>query len=137
LFLRYVLSEIDECDAASDVIKSINVLVAIRWVAMAWSMVRAETISKCFQKAGILSDSLDVVAHPLEDDVDPFLEADARMEIQSLIEKMMPAGESCTVAEYLRGDDDLPVCTDLDSDSWDAPPSCHSLDRRWKIVMMN
>jgi len=22
--------------------------------------------------------------------------------------------------EYLRGDDDLPVCTDLDSDSWDA-----------------
>ena len=33
LFLRYVLSKIDECDKASDVVKSINVLIALRWVA--------------------------------------------------------------------------------------------------------
>ena len=32
----------------------------------------------------------------------------------------MPAGEECSVDEYLRGEDDLPVCTDLDSDSWDT-----------------
>lgn len=119
LFLRYVLSKIDECETASDVVKSINILVAIRWVAVAWSKVRAETISKCFRKAGILTDDLGVVSCPLEDDADPFLEADACVEIESLIEKTMPAGEGCTVTEYLGGEDDLPICTDLDSDRWE------------------
>lgn len=53
-FLRYVISKIDDCDKASDVVKSVDVLIAIRWVALAWSQVTAGTISKCFRKAGIL-----------------------------------------------------------------------------------
>ena len=54
----------------------------------------------------------------LEDEDDPFLEADMRMEVQSLIEKTMPVDGRCTVNEYLNGDADLPVCVDLDSESW-------------------
>ena len=54
LFLRYVLSKIDECETASEVVKSVNILIAIRWVAMAWSCVREETITKCFRKAEFL-----------------------------------------------------------------------------------
>ena len=30
----------------------------------------------------------------------------------------MTTEESCAVNEYLSGDDDLPVCVDLDSDNW-------------------
>ena len=75
LLLRYVISKIDQCSTASEVVKSINVLVAIRWAAVAWSQVKEETIRKCFRKAGILDTSFDVVSCPSAD-TDPFLEAD-------------------------------------------------------------
>ena len=71
-FLQYVISKIDECDKASDIVKSLNVLIAIRWVALAWSQVTADTISKCFRKAGILDTQLDVNSRDT-DDQDPFL----------------------------------------------------------------
>ena len=114
--MRYVLSKIDECDSASDVVKSVNILVAIRWVALAWSQVTTETITKCFKKAGILDMGLDVVNRGIEDDSDPFLEADERMELESLIEKTGDGG--CTVDEFLNGDSDLPVCVEMDDDNW-------------------
>ena len=90
--------------------KSINILVALRWVAKALLLVKPETISKCFRKAGILLGWKMIF----------FLEADVRMEVQSLIEKTMPAGGRCDLDEYLHGDDDLPVCMDLDNDSWET-----------------
>ena len=44
------------------------------------------------------------------------------MEVQSPIEKTMSTGGRCNVDEYLatcmQGDDNLPVCIDLDKDSW-------------------
>ena len=80
--LKYVLSKIDECDTVTDVIRSVNILMAIRWVAKAWALVTEETIQKSFKKAGILTSNMDVVTTSLEDDIDPFSECDlqARME---------------------------------------------------------
>eukprot|EP00800_Vazella_pourtalesii_P009876 TRINITY_DN2478_c1_g3_i1.p1 TRINITY_DN2478_c1_g3~~TRINITY_DN2478_c1_g3_i1.p1 ORF type:complete len:161 (-),score=11.65 TRINITY_DN2478_c1_g3_i1:112-594(-) len=39
--------------------------------------------------------------------------------LQSLIDRTTTAQENCTLDEYLHGEDDLPVCVDLDNDSWD------------------
>ena len=36
-FLSYVVSKIDDCDLATDVVKSVNILVALRWLALAWN----------------------------------------------------------------------------------------------------
>ena len=48
-------------------------------------MVKAETISKCFKKAGILDSSMDIVTR---DEEDPFLAAD-ELALQGLMKKTM------------------------------------------------
>ena len=115
-FLRYVLSKIDECETASEVVKSVNVLVAIRWVAQAWVKVKAQTISKCFKKAGILNTEMDdIVSCDMEED-DPFRDADEQL--VGLINDVMPQN-SCSPQEYVNGEDTIPVCNDMDDATWE------------------
>ena len=118
--LKYILAKIDKCDKASDVIKSVNILVAIRWVAKAWELVSEETVRKCFGKAGILTSDLDVVTSGCDEDSDPFLGCDIRIEMQGLIEKSMLAGGVCTLEEYVHGDDEIQVCADKYSSDWET-----------------
>ena len=94
--------------------KSVNILIAMRWVAKAWELVKPETIVKCFRKAGVLDSSMDVVTREEED---PFIESDECIALQRLMEKTVP--ESCTMEEYLSSEDDLPVCLELDDDNWE------------------
>ena len=117
LLLSYVISKIDSCSTASEIVRSVNILVAIRWVALAWSRFKESTIRKCFKSAGALDNNYDA-ALPSQD-ADPFLEADVQMELEGLIEKAVP-GERCSVQEYIDGDDSLAVCTDLDSENWEV-----------------
>ena len=35
------------------------------------------------------------------------------------MERTMPNGQRCSVEDYLKGDDDLPICTDFDSNLWE------------------
>ena len=60
LFLQHMLARIDEAKNATEVTCSINVLIAIRLVALGWREVKATTIKKCFRKAGVLRDDFDV-----------------------------------------------------------------------------
>ena len=104
--MKYVLGKIDECDSASEVSKSVKVLVAIRWVALAWSKVQEETIRKYFHKAGIRDSDMAIV----ERDVgDPFAEADERVALQGLIDKTMSENETCPLQDYVNGEEDLAV----------------------------
>ena len=125
--LRYILSKIDECDTAADVVRSVNILMAIRWVAKAWTLVTEEVICKCFKKAGMLTDDMDVVSAGLEEGDDPFSDCDLQREMESLIDKTMPADGRCSLKEYLEGDNELQVCTDNGGDDWEAT----FLDQLW------
>ena len=119
-FLSYVVSKIDECDLATDVVKSVNVLVALRWVALAWNEVKSDTITKSFRKASVLNDVLEVVGldHAGADgSVDPFADIDEDLELQHLIEQT--GCENCTPQEFISGDDDLPVCVEMDDENWE------------------
>ena len=78
-------------------------------------MIEAETISKCFRTAGILDSSMDTVTR---DEEDPFLAAD-ELALQDLMKKTMNGQDSCTLEEYVNGEDSIPVCMEFNSDRWD------------------
>ena len=123
LFLRFVLSKIDACETASEITKSVSILQAIRWIAQAWEAVQPETVKKCFRKAGILDESFSVVSRLCEDrdpfeDVDIDISADTRV-IEALMHQLGPTEASCSVTELVTGDDNVPVCFELDEDQWE------------------
>lgn len=56
--LRKLISLIDETKNASDIVKSINVLDAIRWIKCAWDNVKTQTIINCFNTCGVSNGSI-------------------------------------------------------------------------------
>ena len=114
LFFNYFLARIDQCDSASEVANSINILTAIRWVALAWTKVNPETISNSSESLCPSRATMDVVARAHDTKDDPFLESDACM-----FGKTMPSKQRCSLAEYLSGEG-VPVCVDMDEEDWDA-----------------
>ena len=49
--------------------------------------------------------------------VDPFADIDEGLELQHLIEQT--GCESCTPQEFINGNDDLPVCVEVDYKNWE------------------
>ena len=55
LLLQHTLSCINESDlSTSSIVKTINILMAIRWIRQAWDEVKPETIMNCFRHCGAL-----------------------------------------------------------------------------------
>ena len=100
--LRYVCSQVDGEKNASEIVKSINVLMAIEWGRQAWNDVRQSTITKCFQKTGLYPRD-----EPIEDD--PF----EGEELANLKTEMDRMHAECSVEEYVSCDDDTPICAGL------------------------
>ena len=97
---------------------SINVLVAIRWVALGWKEVKESTIIKCFKTAGILNDTFDIQERICTSE-DPFEDIDETISLTPLISAAMGTIGACSMSEYISGDNELPVCADLDDDHWE------------------
>lgn len=51
LLLKHTLAQIDGTNlTASSIVKTVNVLTAIRWIKKAWNAVQPQTIINCFRK---------------------------------------------------------------------------------------
>ena len=70
---------------ASDIVKSVNLLMAVRWVVSAWEEVPAAVVSKCFKKVGMYP----VENLNAEEDDDPF-EGEELMDIPELLSHISP-----------------------------------------------
>lgn len=105
---------------------------------MAWSLVKEETIRKCFRKAGVLGNDMEVVVR----EEDPFSDADECERLKEFIKKTISGQDACPFDEYLDGESDLPTCSDLDDATWEEISFSHlkeaegeeevSLETSWK-----
>ena len=119
LLLRFVLASIDSCSLASEVhvAGSINILTAIRWISQAWKEVKPLTISKCYKKAGILTEQLNVTS--VGEDTDPFEDLDSQFDLEGLISRTMSTTDKSSAEVYINGDHELPTCAEFNDETWD------------------
>ena len=123
LMLTHVVSKIDDCNSATEVCKSVDLLQAIRWIAQAWESVSDSTIKKCFAKAGILSADESLVAFPADHrEFDPFEDLDSGelVQVNSLLSDTSSVSESDTpsAVEALEATSTLPTYKEL-SANWE------------------
>ena len=114
LLMRFVLAKIDECSCASEGLKSMTVLQAIRWVSEAWKNVKETTIKKCFRKAGMLrKDDFSIVRPGIAPDDDPFADIDEQGgtdQLASLIQQVQ-GDDACTALEFILEEEMIPLLT--------------------------
>ena len=91
----------------------------------------SDTIQKCFRKAGILTDSFEVVQPArISEENDPFLDIDEgedkegeadlnTQELGELIAKLQEKGDACEVLDLISAEDDVPICAEFTDDKWD------------------
>ena len=118
--MQYVLAKIEEC-SSNEVVKSVNILLACRWVAQAWELVSSDTIKKCVRKAGVVNSDFDPVSRDVNIADDPFadLEVDSETgELEDMI-KGIRSRDCCSAEEFTTANEDLPVCQDYANDSWE------------------
>ena len=113
--LRYVCSKIDGQKTASEIVKSVNLLMAIQWGKQAWDEICQDTIAKCFNKVGLVPGANTIEGN---DDDDPF-QGEDMLSLEELCKKL--GKESTAPKEFVNTDEELPSCTepiDIDKPSW-------------------
>ena len=56
VLLQYECGQIDRSNSTSDIVKSVNLLMSIKWGRQAWDKVSSDTIQKCIKKTGLCPD---------------------------------------------------------------------------------
>ena len=119
LLMRFILAKIETCTSASELLQSVNVLHAIRWVADAWKSVGKTTIKKCFRKPGILAHDFSVLSLLVSAETDPFRDIDncdydesddaGCDELAELIHRMHGSESASSVSELLAAESEIPL----------------------------
>ena len=93
--VKYVLARIQEDASATEIVKGVDVLMAIRWLQEAWKEVSNVTIKNCFEKCGVKGEG-DLME--VEDDDD--------LEFEALVKEFTT---DLSAEEYANFDDNVPA----------------------------
>lgn len=119
LLLQHTLAQIEGTDfTASSVVKSVTVLMAIRWIKLAWDEVKPQTITNCFKLCGSLLQEQECSEDPFAglEEQPPVGSNDDRARLQELMDQL---GSETTAEEYMSTNDDLCTCMNFESsDEW-------------------
>ena len=85
---------------ASEIAKSINVSLAIKWGKQVWSEVSPDTIVKCFKKTKLYPQEV-------QKEDDPFEGEDKLPALQELLNKV---GSSCDANTFISAEESIDVC---------------------------
>lgn len=107
-FLRFIASQVDGERSANQIVKSVNLLMTVRWMVNAWDEVKGDVISKCFRHVGMYPSTMDLDD---DDDDDPFA-GEELLDLEALVQKMSKKGVD--VAPYAAIDDDTDAYRCLD-----------------------
>ena len=91
--------KVDQGKSTSDIVKSVDISMAIQWGRQAWDKVSPETIQQCFRKTRLYPEE------SVEDD-DPFEGEDELPQLQELIKKI----SSCDAGAYISAEEQLEIC---------------------------
>ena len=92
--LRYICSQVDSNNKASEIVKSVHLLQAIQWGKQSWDEVDQETVQKCFKKVGLSPDEVD-----MEEGIDDPFEGEDMMSLEELCAKLGTT-ETVTAQEF-------------------------------------
>ena len=105
--LKHVLAKVNEegsNENASTICKSVNVLLAIRWIKQAWEDVTVSTIKNCFRRCGAIPRDVDEETATS----DPFADLDSEEEdstLSSLDGLVSQIASDITAVQYVNEDD--------------------------------
>ena len=114
--VKHTLAKINDSSVvvnASSICKSVDILLAIRWVKQAWESVTSETVKNCFRRCGISLDRGATVENE-----DPFADLDSETEDMSHLDELVQQLHcGVTADEYITVEEDLTTCFTFDGAS--------------------
>ena len=117
LLVKHTLAKINDDSGevvnASSICKSVDVLLAIRWIKEAWAAVSPNTIINCFRRYGAIPR-----ISSENDSEDPFDDLDDQtQDMTNLNELVQQMGCCITAKQYILDEEDLTTCYSFDGAS--------------------
>lgn len=97
--VKHVLARINDGHSATDIVKSVSILQAIRWLQQSWKEVASLTIKNCFEKCGIVK---------LSEELTELEEND--LEFEALVREFTT---DISAAQFANFDENVPVSEPL------------------------